>query len=300
LLATAATVACYLAGALAAHADAGYASHGQLGHFSRFRVPEGAIEGSIPFGDVMSGLALSPTGDLFGVVAPDPISGAPPRLARLLPDTAQLEFRGWLAVQSSGVSPDYGLAFDATGRLWLSTSEGLLYQVDPADGAVELRSDLGMPLMGLAGCGRTLFSLTQPLSQPLIPTQLVRIDPDQGTHAILGAGTSAIYANGGAGLDFSSDGRLWSLLQVLPIIGGEFSYFVELDPASGELLHNQITASFNGLALAPPPASCPGRGVVEVPGLGAAGLALLGLLLGSSGVGLLAAAKRGSARGRRR
>jgi hypothetical protein len=267
---------------LPAAADVGYAANGERGWFSTFRVPFGGLEVQVPQPYSFSGLAISPAGELFGVTTPFPRSGDPPRLARIDPLGSKTEIVGTLAIPTTGDFPeDFGLAFDGLGRLWLATSEGKLYEVDPSSGAVIPRADLGMRLAGLAGCGASLLSLTYPPSTR-VPVHLVRIDPEVESSVVVGPGFSSGAADGGAGLDFSSDGRLWGVLRSAENTSLPLSSQVELDPLTGELLdfRPMYTGDWvHALALAPPPPICPGRGVAEVPSTSAVGLAALASLL---------------------
>lgn len=274
-----------------AAAYVGYAANGELGVFVQMSVPDGTVTYiALQPPTALSGVAISPAGELFGVAwFNDPF----PRLARVDPVSGQVELRGPLALGPAGSYPDLGLAFDGRGRLWLMTIDGKLYEVDTASAVAALRLDLGMRVESLAGCGTSLFGLSQPPFGEKGPLRLVRIEPDQGTFTAVGAGISAVQADDGAGLDFTADGRLWGLLRDLPPIPVPFkgNSLVELDPRTGEL----VSASFfdgqwyNGLALAPPPARCLGEGTPEVPSLGRSGLWVLAGMLSLVAMTLLRA-----------
>ncbi|MDX2000193.1 MAG: IPTL-CTERM sorting domain-containing protein [Thermoanaerobaculia bacterium] len=192
-----------------------------------------------------------------------------------------MEPRGQLTLPGPSIY-ETGLAFDATGRLWLTT-EGRLYEVDPTDGALRQQADLGREVPGLAGCGSTLFGITRPAGLDF-PVQVLRIDPATGAVTELGSGNGPdVFMSDGGGLDFDSEGRLWGVLHNpsgigLPVF---LDFIVEFDPITGEVLQStHLHELGRGLAIGPPPAVCPGRGVTEVPTLGEWGLVLLAGLLG--------------------
>jgi hypothetical protein len=289
-----------LAGPPALVAEAGYVTRGdELGYLAWVDFPSGANGVLIMDTGLnpMSGLALSPAGELYGVVVPSRFAPpGPARLVRVHPETQSLEFRGPLAIgiPEGLFDQDLGLAFDALGRLWLVTDDGRLFEVDPDDATTTAQVALGIPAQGLAGCGRSLYALTHPTGSAL-PLSLVRIDPEAGTttaFASLESENPFFSAATGAGLDFGSDGRLFAVTRREDAIEA-FTSFAELDPVSGKLVSASTGLGWgpNGLAIAPPPASCPGRGVVEVPTASSLGLACLAGFLALAGATLL----RGSA-----
>lgn len=235
----------------------------------------------------ITGLAMSPAGELFGVSLEftDTAAGLEQRLwlAKVNLETQALELRGPLEPAADFVE-EVGLAFDATGRLWLGTPEGRLYQVDPATGAATLRADLEFPVYGLAGCGRTLYGLSD--GEGPTEARLLRIDPDAGTAVPLALAGPEVGHHRSGGLDFSPEGRLWGILHIRSAIPAPFlDFIVEFDPSSGAVLWwNQYHELGRSLAIAPPPPVCPGRGVTEVPTLGEWGLVLLAGLLGVGAV----------------
>lgn len=231
----------------------------------------------------LSSLAFSLGGQLYGV---SPVLAAGDRglavtnwLARVDLEARTVEMIG--VVESESASLETGLTFDASGRLWLSTEQGLLYEVNPATAEVELAGNLGRPVLGLTACGSTLWGLTRPEGQNQ-PVELLRIEPESGRIDVVGEAGESVWMDVGGSLDFSSDGRLWAVMtnfNAVPVPLRDF--LVELDPSSGAVLqsHN-LTHLGRGLAIGPPPAVCPGRGVIEVPTLGQWGLVLLAGLLG--------------------
>jgi hypothetical protein len=259
-------------------ADVGYVSDGILGRFWTMEVPGAQLGGSDLPNLPASGLAISPSGELFAVKTAL-LRSEPMQLVRMDPVTHALEVRGPLAIATLSPWDDVGLAFDATGRLWLVTEQGKLYQVDPTNAAATLRADFHVTVNGLAGCGATLFSLTH---QGLGPYRVARIDPYRATITTVGAGTSQVWEGGGAGLDFSADGRLWAVLRNDPAIDPmpPISFLAEFDPVTGELLsHINHPFEFEGFALAPPPATCRGVAAPDVPSLCSAGFIVLAGML---------------------
>jgi hypothetical protein len=245
------------------------------------------LEGDLP-GSGMTGLAFSPSGDLFGVmvpaVVPEPQGHA--WLAQIRLMTGEIELLGPIVIDSPG-GFEFGLTFDAQGRLWLSTEDGRVFEVDPSSAATEQRLNLARPTHGLAACGTTLFGLTTAgaASQPV---QLIEINPDAGTSRVIGSGESSVWMGEGGGLDFSADGRLWAVLHNVSPTPAPFSDFVvEFDPASGQVIQSRHLGEVGrGLAVSPPPQHCASRGVTEVPTLGGGGLMVLVL-----GLALLAVRK---------
>lgn len=270
-----------LGGSAASSAQVGYGQAGEYEVLSRVELPGGALHGSTLPGLAMSGLAISPDAELFGVSGfylPGPFA-APARLARVVDGGTSVEIRGTLAVPTADPHEDMGLAFDVAGRLWLLTVAGLLYEVNPTNAAVTQRLNLGIPTQGLAGCGTSLFTVSQEFAIDA-PARLVRIEPDVGSWTYVGVGSASVAGTSGIGLDFAPDGRLWSVMRTR--LGFDsVGFLVELDPVSGEHLSQELWVGeyVNALAIGPPPASCQGLNATEVPTVEGGGLVLIATLL---------------------
>lgn len=268
--------------AVAAQPDGLIGNAGNLWYVANYDLSTGAVLESVLPATGMTGLAMAPNGELFGVipvVAEGPGAMVTPWLARVDVAGHSLDLRGQLFPAAVSLH-EVGLAFDSVGRLWLVDEGGRLYQVDPGTAAVSEAANFGRPVHGLAGCGSTLFGLTRPSGQSQ-PVQLVRIEPDNGPFEVFGPGHSEVWMGDGGGLDFDTDGRLWGVLHnTSGIPSPVLDFTVEFDPATGGVLRfNHVGELGRGLAIGPPPAVCPGRGVTEVPALGFPGLVVLAGLL---------------------
>jgi sugar lactone lactonase YvrE len=234
----------------------------------------------LPAGGGAYGLALSPSGVLYGAL-PGPANDA--LLALIAPDGASLEVIGSLAVDCCFG----GIAFDAAGRLWLATYNGQIFEVDPATAELTLAADTRLSFVaGLTACDDRLIALVTELSPPF-GGRLMVIDPETGASTPLGPESPALLTVEG-GVDFDSDGRLWAVLdRANPIPDPTpIDAITEFDPATGEILSQIIVQTVgSSLAVAPPPAACAfgGGPVVEVPVLGRGALVALAALLALAG-----------------
>lgn len=269
----------------AASALSGFAQVGELPYLARIEVPGGELSELMKVDVAMGGLAMSPDGIVFGAgwtIAP----AASAHLAQLNTDTLQWELIGPIELGSVPQGSDLGLAFDASGRLWLSAGPGgprRLYQVNRTSGVATLAFELDHFIHGLAGCGRYLFGIGDSLAGTNF--DLVRIDPDSAAVTLLRTSSETAPRGGaGMGLDFDHEGRLWSVMRDESLFGPFITGFLtEFDPLTGATISNQEhpwTTYVGSLALAPPPLSCRGVPPEAVPTLGGwSMLALVGVLL---------------------
>lgn len=253
--------------------------------------------GPIGYTDV-EGLAFSPTGVLYGVADGTASSGgaASDFLIRIDTNTGA----GTLVAPLLGLNQqgtpgagdslqlDYGLAFTADGRLWVSSDTiNLLWEVNPSTGFTRLVGNTGARISGLAARGNELFGVSTAGDEALY-----RIDTTTGQGTRIGSLGLAdrMYD---AGLDFDASGKLWVTVDYfspptgLPPLRNDVA---RLDPNTGAILEIRTitgagtginSAEMEGLAIAPPPGS--GSGVLppvarEIPGPGAPALSLLALL----------------------
>lgn len=250
--------------------------------------------GPIGFADV-EGLALAADGTLYGVAdagTGEANASITDLLIRINTATGAGTLVGPLGLQGQGPSGnlDYGLAFTADGRLWLSSDvTQQLWEVAPATGAARLVGTTGRSISGLAARANELFGV----SVDAAPS-LYRIDPVTAAAVLVGPlNVGGVVAD--AGLDFDAAGQLWAVLDPEPSAEGA-SRVANVNPATGA---GAIRASFSiasvgmeGLAIAPTALIAGGggngTGNVEppriVPGPGPFVLGLLALLAGGLGL----------------
>lgn len=227
--------------------------------------------GPVGYGDV-EGLALSPDGVLYGVddntetlITIDaqtgqgsPVDNTTSNLT-LGPDGLEL-----------GASYDFGLTFDAAGRLWLSSDvTGEQWRVDPATGRPQLVAGsagssvitasgdgekshaVNQPhLTGLAACGNARYGITV-----TSPASLYKLTPQEVVGALtLGAG----FDDGG--LDFDATGTLWGISDRSRVgndVLDEPSIIFRVERSSGAATRVATTiVGVESLAIAPP-GPCP-------------------------------------------
>lgn len=190
------------------------------------------------------------------------------------------------AVGELGVEIDFqaDLGDDGAGGLWLSTGGGL-YSVDTATGqatAVGAAAELA----AIAFDGLTLYGIT---GTPLAGDwSLVIIDPATGDQTAvadleLGGGVDTFDLVIIEAMDFDAAGGLWLLAQhgsgiIDPPIIEHYVHYLE-DPASG--VESVVSPLPNTPFWKPMAITGTTAPVVDVPVLGAGGLAVLALLLAS-------------------
>lgn len=232
--------------------------------------------GYVGFRDI-DGLALHPDGSLYGAAdGSAEAGGTSDLLARINAQTGVgsfvTHFAG-LAGQGPGQGGqlDYGLAVTCDGALWLSSdTQGHLWRVDPATGALDRVVTGGPPLSGLAARGSYVFGVsvepdTSLYRYDIARKELVRVGPIAVLDRVFDVG-----------LDFDAEGRLWALLDYLVPPDGlprlAQNDLVEIDPDTARLISSKpITGAgsglnrvqLEGLAVAPP--TCAAGGVPPAP-----------------------------------
>lgn len=257
-----------------ASALSGFGQTAEIPRLARIEVPGGQLSEFSEVSVAMGGLAMSPEGIVYGV-GWTYLPGASAHLAQLDTDALEWELIGPIDLGSVMRGSDLGLAFDGSGRLWLSVGPGAtnprsrLFLVDRATGAPTLAFELDHYLGGLAGCGRYLFGVADPLGHNY---DLVRIDPDAATVTVIRSSTdTAPRGFLGMGLDFDDEGRLWAVMRDGGAVDFVTGFLTEFDPLTGATISNQEfpwSTYVGSLALAPPPLSCRGVPPEAVPTLG--------------------------------
>jgi hypothetical protein len=218
--------------------------------------------GPIGFTDV-EGLALSANGTLYGVAdagTGEPNSSITDVLIRIDTTSGTGTLVGQLGLQGLGPSGnlDYGLAFTADGRLWLSSdSTQQLWEVSVASGFTRLVGSTGRSISGLGARGNDLYGVSVDASP-----SLYRLDTGTAAANLVGAlNVGGVVAD--AGLDFDAAGQLWAVLDPEPSAEGP-SRVVRIDGATGA---GTVTANVSvaaigmeGLAIAPTSVSGGGNG----------------------------------------
>lgn len=187
-----------------------------------------------------------------------------------------------------GGNLDYGLAFTADGRLWLSSDTlGTLWEVSAASGVTRLVGRMDQSISGLAARSNELYGISVDAAP-----RLFRIDTATAAATAIGAlNVGGVVAD--AGLDFDAAGVLWAVLDPEPSAEGASRVArINLTTGAGTIVSSASIASvgMEGLALAPTSLVGGGNGgsggmaPTQVPGPGLAMLALLALL--ASGLGL--------------
>jgi len=232
--------------------------------------------GYVGFRDI-DGLALHPDGSLYGAAdGTAEAGGTSDLLARISTQTgigSYVTHLAGLAGQGPGQGGqlDYGLAVTCDGAVWLSSdTQGHLWRVDPATGALDRVVTGGPPLSGLAARGSQVFGVsvdpdTALYRYDIARKELVRVGP-----------IAVIDRVFDVGLDFDAEGRLWALLDYLVPPDGlprlAQNDLVEIDPSTARLLSSKpITGAgsglnrvqLEGLAVAPP--TCAAGGVPPTP-----------------------------------
>ncbi|MCS6996017.1 MAG: hypothetical protein NZ533_03530 [Casimicrobiaceae bacterium] len=245
----------------------------------------------------IEGLALSPEGQLYGV---NPASA---QLLRCATTSGACSVVGTLTGVTPTVNGNAGLAFGLDGRLYLGVN-GALYRVDPNTAAATSVGATGVALGGLA----------QIAPQPNCPSGLYGLgsNTDRGKLFCLnpntGAATTVATLSGlspvDGGLDGLSDGNL---LYAVADNGSSASQIFRIAPDKlvaedirPVTLQGAPVTGLESLAVAPLPEPLVPHSseAYTVPTLAAVPLALLGVLLGLSGMlGLRRAARRAATAG---
>ncbi|MCC6506322.1 MAG: hypothetical protein BWZ07_01576 [Alphaproteobacteria bacterium ADurb.BinA280] len=170
--------------------------------------------GPIGYVDV-EGLAFHPDGGLYGVADGSADGGA---LTDLLIRISTTTGSGTLVAPLAGLANqgtglgqlDYGLATTCDGRMWLASDTlGTIWQLERDSGAVTPLVTGGPRLSGLASRNNELYGIAIENDEGLYRIDLA----NKTTQRIGSLGLSdKVYD---AGLDFSSDGRLWASLDYL-------------------------------------------------------------------------------------
>lgn len=247
--------------------------------------------GAIGFNDV-EGLAIAPDGALFGVadLSAGTGSAVSDLLVRIDTSTGRGSLVGvlpGLAGQGPDGNLDYGLAFTADGRLWMSSeTTAQLWEVSPTSATVRRVGTLGAAISGLAARGDQLYGVSAGSSPGLY-----RIDRDSAGTTLIGLLSAGVVVDD-VGLDFDAAGVLWASLDPEPAAEG-LSKLVSIDLATGRanvISTAQANVGIEGLAIAPPAPANPGGGVIPgavqpIPAVSSWSLALLLVLV--AGVALL-------------
>ncbi|HQW80765.1 MAG: hypothetical protein IPF83_03390 [Rhodanobacteraceae bacterium] len=249
--------------------------------------------GETEFNDV-EGLALSPTGVLYGIV------DSTKTLITINKQTGRGSLIGSSAgntgLTGQGVGQfdalDFGLAFTCDGRLWASSdTTKKLWQVDPVSGHATFVGLLGFQITGLGANADGLFGLGSQGDEGVY-----RINTETGTATKFGAlAANLVFADGG--LDFDAAGNLWGVLDYRPPDDNRPSDIVRIDLVTGNATFVSTTLpEMEGLAITPM-ASCraPVAGSlpqVAVPSAGLAARILLALTLVLGGLIALAMPRR--------
>ncbi|MBP7623491.1 MAG: hypothetical protein KA763_05920 [Xanthomonadales bacterium] len=250
--------------------------------------------GETGFNDV-EGLALSPTGVLYGIV------DSTKTLITIDKQTGRGSLIGSSAgntgLTGQGVGQfdalDFGLAFTCDGRLWASSdTTGKLWQIDPASGHATLAGSLGFQITGLGANANGLYGLGSQGDEGVY-----RIDTATGAATRIGGlAADLVFADGG--LDFDASGNLWGILDYRPPDDNRPSDIVRIDLVSGNATFVSTTLpEMEGLAITPM-TSCRGPGggsqlpQLPVPSTGLAARILLALALVLGGLIALALPRR--------
>lgn len=196
--------------------------------------------------EVLTDIAFSPSGELFGVSFSS--------LYRVDVATAQLSLVGSLGV----IDQVNALVFGADGTLYAAGGQGVLYTVNPVSGAASAVGPIGRE-----SAGDLAFDATGTLYMASTSDELVRVDRVTGAGTIVGPlGFSAVF-----GLAFGDDGIMYG-------IAGTQVFSINLATGSGTPVSNfggRGLGTANGSSFfreavpvcTPPP--CPG-GTLQCPG----------------------------------
>ena len=233
---------------------------------------------------IIDGLTFSPGGQLFGVSDAHAVK----TLLRISSNSGLATRIGTLDL-GTAQELDLGLAFTADGRLWMSSSPGDFWQVDPATAAVTRIGNLGVRITGLASVGNVLYG-----AGGQGDNNLYRIDPDTATPTLIGAYGSDVNYVSAASPAFDASGQLWVLLDYVPgtsptpewsdlargATSGALSNLGPVTaPANAPYFDDLHFIGLRGFAIVPPAASGGGGNVSSTPALSWPVLLALPLLL---------------------
>ncbi len=194
----------------------------------------------------IEGLTYSPNGTLYAVSD----ASAVKTLLTIDPATGLASIVGNLNLTGQNASGqlDLGLAFTCDGALWLSSSNGGFWQINPANATSTYVGNLGVKITGLAAKGKALYG-----SGSQGNNTLYQIDPATAKATAIGAyGAGAGYITT-ASPAFDTSGQLWTILDYVPPPSGSiiaaWSDLATIDSSSGTLSDlGPITASGPSLA----------------------------------------------------
>lgn len=178
---------------------------------------------------IITGLTFNPAGTLYAVWDAGPTK----ILVTVDKATGLVASVGNLNVNTSA-QLDLALAFTSDGNLWMSSSDGRIWSVDPGTAAITLvATNPGVKITGLAAKGMALYG-----AGGLGNNNFYSIDTGKGTAALIGTyGTSNAISFVSPGFD--SSGQLWGILDYIPPLNGassvQWSDLARIAPASGAL-----------------------------------------------------------------
>ena len=238
---------------------------------------------------VIEGLTASPSGVLYGVS----VSPTVKTLLQISSANGLATPIGVLALSGADATSEVaiGMAFTCDGRLWLSSSGGSLYQIDPATAAATLVGTLGVKVTGLAAKGNVLFGAGSQGNN-----NLYQIDVGTAAATLVGPyGAGASFINT-ASPAFDASGTLYVVLDYVPPAAdndpvADWSDLALVDPKTATLSNTgAITAAGNsyndlfqiglkGLAFTPSTCAAVAATAAQIPTLSWATLVLMILLL---------------------
>ena len=238
---------------------------------------------------VIEGLTASPSGLLYGVS----VSPTAKTLLQISSANGLATPVGVVALNGADATTEVaiGMAFTCDGRLWLSSSGGSLYEINPATASATLVGNMGVKVTGLAAKGNLLFGAGSQGNN-----NLYQIDVGTAAATLVGPyGPGASFINT-ASPAFDSSGTLYVVLDYIPPAAdndpvADWSDLARVDPQSATLSNNgAITATGNsyndlfriglkGLAFTPSACAAVAAAATQIPTLSSATLAMMILLL---------------------
>ncbi|MDE1961116.1 MAG: hypothetical protein KGI64_03830 [Xanthomonadaceae bacterium] len=194
---------------------------------------------------------------------------------------------------------DLALAFTSDGSLWMSSSNGQLWQVDPATATATPVANLGIKITGLTAKGMALYG-----TGGLGNNNFYSIDAANGTATLIGSYGSTANPISFVSPAFDSSGELWGILDYIPPLSTtylQWSDLAQISLSTGALtdlgsitppssysvnsptFQNLSYVGIRGLAIAPN--AFAGQNIVSTPALSwraIAALIVLTLLLGGT------------------